>query len=239
MDPGLVEVRRAAYVAVQRALRDRKLIRPERCEDCGGHPRAPRGLYGHHHNGYDGEHQLDVVWLCETCHGRTHCGPSTWQNVSREKRSERMRAVAHVWHETSTPEQRSEAVRKAWANATPEERNQRAAKAAASLRAYNESTTREQRLEIARRVPAPVRSAAGRAGGAAHAAKSPEVRREIARKAAANRVANLRAAGKLKMRDPTPCGCGCGELTQGRFRRGHNLRVQSPVRRGQPRKKTT
>jgi|JI7StandDraft_1071085.scaffolds.fasta_scaffold265956_2 hypothetical protein len=53
-----------ARVAVFRAVKSGKLVRPETCSSCGKSckPQA------HHHKGYDKENRLDVVWLCSGCH---------------------------------------------------------------------------------------------------------------------------------------------------------------------------
>jgi hypothetical protein len=54
--------------AVARATRDGKLDRPNQCSGCG----AACKPEAHHHNGYDDEHALDVVWLCRPCHRGAH-----------------------------------------------------------------------------------------------------------------------------------------------------------------------
>lgn len=38
------------------------------CCDCGSVDR----ISAHHHNGYEKDHWLDVVWLCSECHGKRH-----------------------------------------------------------------------------------------------------------------------------------------------------------------------
>lgn len=57
---------RKAHWAVDNAVRSGKLVRPEHCQGCGSlcKPEA------HHHNGYEKEHWLDVVWLCDICHAK-------------------------------------------------------------------------------------------------------------------------------------------------------------------------
>lgn len=50
---------------VARALYSGKLIKPLSCEDCG----RVEKLEGHHEDYYK---PLDVVWLCELCHGKRH-----------------------------------------------------------------------------------------------------------------------------------------------------------------------
>lgn len=60
-----------ARTAVGNAIRDGVLTRGP-CESCGLTPRIVNGrqrIEAHHHNGYDEDHRLDVVWLCVTCHG--------------------------------------------------------------------------------------------------------------------------------------------------------------------------
>jgi hypothetical protein len=61
--------RREAYAAVRRALRNGALVRPDACELCG---RPYDWLHAHHHNGYDEEHALYVIFLCPTCHAYAH-----------------------------------------------------------------------------------------------------------------------------------------------------------------------
>ena len=53
-----------ARVAVYRAIKNGKLVRPMECQQCGEKCKPD----GHHHNGYDKAHYLDVVWLCRKCH---------------------------------------------------------------------------------------------------------------------------------------------------------------------------
>jgi hypothetical protein len=61
------KARRNARAAVARAVR-RGLQLPTVCESC----ETMTKLQAHHHNGYDKAHQLDVVWLCVSCHGKEH-----------------------------------------------------------------------------------------------------------------------------------------------------------------------
>lgn len=62
-----------ARVMVGNAVRDGRLIRPDKCSKCGVEctPQA-------HHESYEPEHWLDVAWLCVKCHCDRH-------NVLREK----------------------------------------------------------------------------------------------------------------------------------------------------------
>lgn len=53
-----------AHAAVARAVRRGELIRPEKCEECGG---PGRRIEAAHH---DYTKPLDVRWLCSSCHRR-------------------------------------------------------------------------------------------------------------------------------------------------------------------------
>jgi hypothetical protein len=55
----------AAHVALNNAVRGGKVLKPSGCECCG----MKRQLEGHHD---DYAKVLDVVWLCEPCHGNRH-----------------------------------------------------------------------------------------------------------------------------------------------------------------------
>ncbi len=56
---------RRAHRAVDYAIQTGRLVRPQECSKCG----ATGRIEAHHHNGYTREHYLDVVWLCQPCHG--------------------------------------------------------------------------------------------------------------------------------------------------------------------------
>jgi rubredoxin len=58
-----------ARSSVRYAVKKGVISKPDRCSNCGCTDRA---LGGHHHNGYEPEHVLDVVWLCPQCHGLAH-----------------------------------------------------------------------------------------------------------------------------------------------------------------------
>ncbi len=55
---------KAARAAVKRAIKNGDLVRTP-CRDCGAEP-----AQAHHHKGYAPEHAIDVVFLCQRCHGR-------------------------------------------------------------------------------------------------------------------------------------------------------------------------
>jgi hypothetical protein len=53
-----------AHVAVNRAVKAGKLIKPTSCQTCNRTCKHIR-LGGHHHRGYD--FPLDVWWICQRC----------------------------------------------------------------------------------------------------------------------------------------------------------------------------
>jgi len=53
--------------AVSAAVKAGTIEKPRECQRCGLVV-GRRRLQGHHHNGYDDAHRLDVIWLCRTCH---------------------------------------------------------------------------------------------------------------------------------------------------------------------------
>ncbi len=57
-----------ARKAVCRAVKKRTLIVPDVCSGC---LRVSK-VEAHHHLGYEKTHQLDVVWLCRSCHAPLH-----------------------------------------------------------------------------------------------------------------------------------------------------------------------
>lgn len=61
-------VKLRANDAIKRALRDGKMIRPNTCSRC----LVPCKPQGHHYNGYEREHWLEVEWLCIKCHNAEH-----------------------------------------------------------------------------------------------------------------------------------------------------------------------
>lgn len=57
--------RQAARIAVSKAIKRGDLIRPKYCADCG----MKSQVQGHHG---DYSKPLEVVWLCDSCHDKTH-----------------------------------------------------------------------------------------------------------------------------------------------------------------------
>jgi hypothetical protein len=92
-----------AVGAYEQAIRDGVLIPATHCERCGNI--SSQRLDGHHHNGYEDEHALDVQWLCKACHKSVH--PSL-ETVSQEVRKTIAHKAQTAWMEQSTPQQRSE-----------------------------------------------------------------------------------------------------------------------------------
>lgn len=58
--------KRKAHHAVNNAVRDGRLEKPEACERCGDRPGR---IEGHHH---DYSKPLEVEWLCRSCHAAEH-----------------------------------------------------------------------------------------------------------------------------------------------------------------------
>lgn len=62
--------KRMARYSVTNAIRDKKLTRPNYCDECGikdwGKGRSM--IEAHHYLGYDKENWLRVKWLCSNCH---------------------------------------------------------------------------------------------------------------------------------------------------------------------------
>lgn len=52
--------RTAVYLAILKGI----LVRPARCPSCNRKAKVE----AHHHNGYEKEHHLDVLWRCPRCH---------------------------------------------------------------------------------------------------------------------------------------------------------------------------
>jgi hypothetical protein len=51
-----------------RAKRNGMIIVPDKCSNCG----QSGPVHGHHFLGYEEAHQLDVHWLCPSCHSSLH-----------------------------------------------------------------------------------------------------------------------------------------------------------------------
>ena len=57
-----------ARSALNNAVRDGKIVKPDACQKCGEKPGCKR-LHGHHP---DHSKPLGVLWLCTPCHGKEH-----------------------------------------------------------------------------------------------------------------------------------------------------------------------
>lgn len=64
--------KRQARNAISHALTEGKLIRPVICSICNKPSDLVGKIMAHHHNGYDKEHWLDVIWVCVRCHRIEH-----------------------------------------------------------------------------------------------------------------------------------------------------------------------
>lgn len=63
------DIRKARYY-VHNAVRDGRLIKPKKCEECN---KKDRGIgrsmiEAHHYMGYEPQYRLTVKWLCTDCH---------------------------------------------------------------------------------------------------------------------------------------------------------------------------
>lgn len=58
-------LQQAAHNAVARAVKTGKLVRPSKCTKCGCDKSR---IEAHHHNGYEKDHWIDVVFICTSCH---------------------------------------------------------------------------------------------------------------------------------------------------------------------------
>jgi hypothetical protein len=64
--------RRLASIDLNRAVRDGRVVKPAKCEECGSPPAGTGkddGLHGHH---TDYNKPLEVRWLCRGCHMEKH-----------------------------------------------------------------------------------------------------------------------------------------------------------------------
>lgn len=55
---------KSAYTNMHRAIRQGLLVKPKFCQECGKEKR----LEGHHHKGYEPPNDIDVIFLCRSCH---------------------------------------------------------------------------------------------------------------------------------------------------------------------------
>jgi len=58
-----------AHSAVYQAIKDGRLIKPNKCENCGN---INNDLHFHHTHGYSHEHYFTGKWLCRSCHIQEH-----------------------------------------------------------------------------------------------------------------------------------------------------------------------
>jgi hypothetical protein len=54
---------------LRQAVWSKKIKKPKACSQCGS---SDKRICGHHHNGYLKGRELDVVWLCDSCHSLVH-----------------------------------------------------------------------------------------------------------------------------------------------------------------------
>ena len=58
-----------AHHAVRNAVWSGEIEKPIACSVCGS---TDKRIVSHHCNGYEKEHWLDVVWVCDNCHRKLH-----------------------------------------------------------------------------------------------------------------------------------------------------------------------
>jgi hypothetical protein len=61
--------KRNAWMVLNTAIARGDIRKPNRCESCN---KSGRLIEAHHWKGYDDAHQLDVQWLCRSCHKYAH-----------------------------------------------------------------------------------------------------------------------------------------------------------------------
>lgn len=71
-------LKRRAYLAYNKALRDGLLVRPRACEECGN-----KGVVDGHHHDY--AEPLSVEWLCRSCHHSKHVPQIQLSNQTRPR----------------------------------------------------------------------------------------------------------------------------------------------------------
>lgn len=79
----------AAHAAVQKAVREGRLRRPEKCHVCS---RPSPSLVLHHHS-YEPRNHLDVVALCRPCHQQVHLGNIAEPLTGELRRGDRVKRV--------------------------------------------------------------------------------------------------------------------------------------------------
>lgn len=68
-------VKARAQQAVNNAVRDGRLVKPDACEDCG----STFAIHGHHD---DYSKPLEVRWLCAACHHQWHAQNGEGRNAA-------------------------------------------------------------------------------------------------------------------------------------------------------------
>ena len=80
---------KAAKNKVINSLKAGKIKKPDKCDKCG----AKTSLEAHHHKGYDEEHQLDVQWLCISCHKAADVKLRAEKKKKKEEKDESIKIV--------------------------------------------------------------------------------------------------------------------------------------------------
>lgn len=61
-----------AHNKLEKAMERGEIVRPDKCEECGGSKRFRDGRAGIHAHHDDYNKPLEVRWLCQPCHHRWH-----------------------------------------------------------------------------------------------------------------------------------------------------------------------
>jgi hypothetical protein len=119
--------------------------KPRVCTECK--KSSKRSLHAHHHKGYKPPNDIDVIWLCDSCHAKEECarrvaggaapvsntgGRANAARIARmtpEQKAEQWAKRNTTWFARTTPEQRSEAARRGQMKVPPSQRIANASKA--------------------------------------------------------------------------------------------------------------
>jgi hypothetical protein len=72
--------KKSARDKLRHAVKYGIIDKAKRCLYCGSRD----NIQGHHHEGYEKENHLNVIWVCSKCHGKLHSG----KNPNLRKKSQ-------------------------------------------------------------------------------------------------------------------------------------------------------
>lgn len=64
--------------ATRRAIRRGELVKPAVCDRCGS-----KWALQAHHESYEPGRWLEITWLCQRCHAKSHRGPNNNRHADR------------------------------------------------------------------------------------------------------------------------------------------------------------